>query len=114
MNVAASAECYAITVLPHISALYQAYLRLGGAAEESVAAWYGPGLQGGAFAGAWMQQPVAGGTDRERLATELEAQARSFHAGDQTFANIEQLRAGARAVVTGQQVGLLGGPLLVL
>ena len=114
MTVAASAECYPITVLPHVSALYQAYLGLSGDASEGVAAWYGPGLRDGAFSGAWMRQRATGGGDRGRLATELAAQAQSFHAGAQTLANIEQLRAGAQAVVTGQQVGLLGGPLLVL
>ena len=115
MNVAASAECYPITVVPHVSNLYRAYLGLGGVESDAKAAsWYGEGLQGGAFAGGWMQHVPAGGRDAERLATELTAQARRFNAGDRTFANIDRLRAGARAVVTGQQVGLLGGPLLVL
>ncbi len=115
MNGAASAECFPITVLPHVSALYQAYLGLGGAdGGGAPAAWYGPGLAGGAFSGSWMGRPVAGGKDRERLAAELERQALSFGAGEATLANIARLRSGARAVVTGQQVGLLGGPLLVL
>ena len=114
MTLAAAAECYPITVLPHISALYQAYLGLSGGAGDQVAAWYGAGLQGGPFSGAWMRLRVAGGEDRGRLASELKAQALDFHAREQTLANIERFRAGARAVVTGQQVGLLGGPLLVL
>ena len=41
-------------------------------------------------------------------------QSRAFGAGPATLANIAKLRAGARAVVTGQQVVLLGGPLLTL
>ncbi len=113
MNVAVSAECYPITVLPHVTALYQAYLGLSGA-DAAAAAWYGPGLRGGAFSWKWMEQAVSGGRDRERLAAELQAQARGFGAGELTLANIARLSKGARAVVTGQQVGLLGGPLLVL
>ena len=42
------------------------------------------------------------------------AQSRAFGAGPATLANIAKLRTGARAVVTGQQVVLLGGPLLTL
>ena len=61
-----------------------------------------------------MEHVPTGGRKRERLATELETQARRFNAGERTLANIERLRAGARVVVTGQQVGLFGGPLLVL
>ena len=115
MNVAVSAECYPITVLPHVSALYQAYLGLSGAdGEAAVASWYGPGLQGGAFSGSWMGHAAGGGRDRARLAAELEAQAKGFGAGEPALANIARLGGGARAVVTGQQVGLLGGPLLVL
>jgi bacillithiol biosynthesis cysteine-adding enzyme BshC len=37
-----------------------------------------------------------------------------FDAGDAAKANIAKLRAGARAVVTGQQVVLFGGPVLIL
>ena len=115
MNVAVCAECYPITVLPHVSALYRAYLGLSGADGDGAAAsWYGEGLRGGAFSGRWMGRSVSGGRDRERLVAELKAQAESFGAGEQTLANLARLGGGARAVVTGQQVGLLGGPLLVL
>ena len=51
---------------------------------------------------------------RDALADALRAQAPVFAAGPKALANIERLRAGAAAVVTGQQVGLFGGPLLTL
>ena len=48
------------------------------------------------------------------LADLLEQQAVEFGASDAAKANIAKLRAGARAVVTGQQVVLFGGPLLTI
>jgi bacillithiol biosynthesis cysteine-adding enzyme BshC len=48
------------------------------------------------------------------LADVLERQSVEFGAGPAALANIGKLRGGARAVVTGQQVGLLGGPLMTL
>ena len=51
---------------------------------------------------------------RERLADALLVQADTFKAGSAARDNIERLRSGAAAVVTGQQVGLFGGPLLTL
>jgi bacillithiol biosynthesis cysteine-adding enzyme BshC len=48
---------------------------------------------------------------RERVAGILERQNRSWNASAQTLDNLARLRAGARAVVTGQQVALFGGPL---
>ena len=47
---------------------------------------------------------------RQMVAAILERQNREFGAGEKTLANIERLRKGAAAVVTGQQVGLFGGP----
>ena len=41
----------------------------------------------------------------------LERQNRAWGASGKTLENIGRLRAGAAAVVTGQQVGLFGGPL---
>src|SRR5271167_3251309 len=55
--------------------------------------------------------------DRERqsrVADALEEQNRAWGASDQTLRNIQRLREGAFAVVTGQQVGLFGGPLMSL
>jgi bacillithiol biosynthesis cysteine-adding enzyme BshC len=49
-----------------------------------------------------------------RVAEELERQNRTWGAGDKTLANIRKFREGAHAVVTGQQVGLFGGPWLSL
>jgi bacillithiol biosynthesis cysteine-adding enzyme BshC len=47
---------------------------------------------------------------RERVAGILERQNRSWGASSKTLENIVRLRRGASAVVTGQQVGLFGGP----
>jgi len=51
------------------------------------------------------------GERRERLAEILSRQNRTWGASPQTLENIAQFRAGACAVVTGQQVGLFGGPV---
>jgi bacillithiol biosynthesis cysteine-adding enzyme BshC len=48
---------------------------------------------------------------RQRVSAILERQNRSWAASEKTVENIARLRAGASAVVTGQQVGLFGGPL---
>jgi len=51
---------------------------------------------------------------RQRLAAVLERQNRSFGASAKTLQNISAFRSGALAVVTGQQVGLFGGPAFSL
>jgi|CZKD01.1.fsa_nt_gi bacillithiol biosynthesis cysteine-adding enzyme BshC len=51
---------------------------------------------------------------RERVAAILERQNRSWDASPRTLANLERLRNGAAAVVTGQQVGLFGGPMFAV
>lgn len=48
---------------------------------------------------------------RQEVSKTLENQNRNFGAGPKAFDNIERLRRGALAAVTGQQVGLFGGPL---
>ena len=51
---------------------------------------------------------------RERVASILERQNRSWDASPKTLANLERLRHGAAAIVTGQQVGLFGGPMFAI
>lgn len=52
---------------------------------------------------------------REALVPLLTAQNKALHAGSKTFANIDALGdAKTVAVVTGQQVGLFGGPLYTI
>jgi bacillithiol biosynthesis cysteine-adding enzyme BshC len=48
---------------------------------------------------------------RQRVADILERQNKAWGASPKTLENIARLRGGATAVVTGQQVGLFGGPL---
>ena len=110
-----SAECYPITILPHVSQLYRGYLAMGDSpADAAVRRWFGAEP----FGGRWMRAAGDGSAltevDAGRLADTLARQSVEFGAGTAAMANIEKLRAGARAVVTGQQVGLFGGPLLTL
>jgi bacillithiol biosynthesis cysteine-adding enzyme BshC len=51
---------------------------------------------------------------RERVSSILERQNKSWGASPQTFASLTRLRRGAAAVVTGQQVGLFGGPMFAI
>jgi bacillithiol synthase len=105
-----SSECFPITVMPHVSALYRDYLAMAESAEDAcVRRWYGAEP----FAGRWIAigQPVK---DVGALAALLEEQASEFRASDTAKANIAKLRSGAKAVVTGQQVVLFGGPLLTI
>src|ERR1035437_10598765 len=105
-----SAECYPIATLPHSTRLLRDYLSLPDALPISpVRAWYGAEPLGRA----WMGTSAAG-ADAGALADALERQSLIFGASPATLANIAKLRSGARAVVTGQQVGLLGGPPLTL
>jgi bacillithiol synthase len=51
---------------------------------------------------------------RERVTAILERQNKSWDASPKTLANLDRLRNGAAAVVTGQQVGLFGGPMFAI
>jgi bacillithiol biosynthesis cysteine-adding enzyme BshC len=108
-----STECYPIATLPHTTKLFRDFLAMTDGKPESnttspVRAWYGSEPLGGK----WMRPPAP--IPATALADALARQSLTFGAGPATLANIAKLRTGARAVVTGQQVGLLGGPLLTL
>ncbi len=51
---------------------------------------------------------------RERVSAILERQNKSWDASPKALANLDRLRKGAAAVVTGQQVGLFGGPMFAI
>ena len=51
---------------------------------------------------------------RQRVADILERQNKSWGASGKTLANLDRLRHGAAVVVTGQQVGLFGGPMFAI
>lgn len=100
-------ECYPISVLPHASRIFLDYTEH----ETPLAPFYPVSPR----SSAWMQH--AGGFDksaRAALADLLAEQNLQFGAGEAALRNIELLQNGARAVVTGQQVGLFGGPLYTL
>ncbi len=100
-------HCSPITILPHLSRLFVDYT----ASPQPLAPFYAASPTDAHWMSA--SQPAFAG-DRAAMADRLAAQNRAFGAGEETFRNIEKLRAGANVIVTGQQVTLLGGPLFVL
>lgn len=107
-------DCYPAAALPHTTAIYRDYLAsCGGAGPnlEKVGEFYSP-LR---CDDRWMRHGALLDMHRRRqIAALLREQNRDFGAGTDTQANIDRLEQGAGAVVTGQQVGLFGGPLLTL
>ncbi len=102
--VSVPGACYPLSVIPGLSRLFLDYA-VGEAA---------PFYPTASASDAWMHANLAALVPRPELARLLEAQNHTCHAGPAAIANIEKLRLGARAVVTGQQVGLFGGPLYTL
>lgn len=109
-------DCYPVTALPHTSVLFRDYMD-GLASPPALAAapvpesFYSPLRQGKA----WSQHaPELDPAQRAAITELLRKQNRQFGAGPDVAANLDRLAEGASAVVTGQQVGLFGGPLLTL
>lgn len=100
-------ECYPASVLPHSSRLFLDYSE----SSTPLAPFYAQSAAGKD----WMRAGRSlSGTHSSQLADLLLAQNQRFGAGPAALANIERLRRGASAVVTGQQVALFGGPLYTL
>jgi bacillithiol synthase len=107
------AECYPVGAVPGTTPLFRDFCeqRAGYADGSKLRGWYGADPFGMEWA---RQAPELSTEHRTRLAGALRKQAEGFGAGEKVFANIDKLHAGAAAVVTGQQVGIFGGPLLTL
>ncbi len=101
------AECYPSSIVPHTSRLFLDYT----GSSESLAPFFSTAPTSKAWISAGRKLNVE---HRGRLADLLAAQNARFGGGSVTAANIERLRVGASAVVTGQQVALFGGPLYTL
>ena len=108
MNV----DCFPISILPRLTRLFLDYT----SSHESLAPFY--------ISTPWSREwantiPTQSPAHRNALAGLLLEQNRAWfsdsgQAGNKTLANIERLRQGTGAVVTGQQVALFGGPLFTL
>src|SRR5215471_3930032 len=103
-------ECLPFSSIPHTTRLFDDFLHH----FDKVRAFYSrPPLDE-----SWHEEEnrsIAYPADRRKaVAAILERQNRAFGAGPQTLDNIRRLREGAPAVVTGQQVGLFGGPVFCL
>ncbi len=100
-------ECLPFSQIPHTTKLFADYL----SSHSKVAHFYPRSAQ---FK-SWLHEEAAkvryDAARREQVVAVLERQNRSWGASHKTFENLGRLRAGAAAVVTGQQVGLFGGPL---
>jgi bacillithiol biosynthesis cysteine-adding enzyme BshC len=108
-GASAEGDCYSLSIVPGLSRLFLDYA----SAAEPLSPFYSVSPCGERW-GAATVAPVRSAAHCEALASLLADQNRASLSGPLAMANIEKLRAGARVVVTGQQVGLFGGPLYTL
>lgn len=99
-------ECLPFSRIPHTSRLFQDFLSYSPQIKQFYP--HSPNLSD------WSTQRTADSrcdaTRRQPVSDVLERQNREWNPSPKTAANIARLRAGASAVLTGQQVGLFGGP----
>jgi bacillithiol synthase len=104
------AHCLPFSQIPHTSRLFTDFL----AYTPQVQPFY----PRSPHFGEWLKEEAAkipyDSARRDRVATILERQNKSWNASPKTLANLDRLRNGAAAVVTGQQVGLFGGPMFAI
>ena len=102
-----NASCVPFQLIPHTSRLFLDYL----SHTPSAAEFY----PRSANISDWVKEEAArvsyDPARRAQVAGILERQNRVWDASAKTFANLDRFRRGALTIVTGQQVGLFGGPL---
>src|SRR5579862_4950277 len=107
---AVKAECLPFAKIPHSTRLFLDYL----SGSPQVRTFY----PRSAHFQQWFKEEAAGlrydAGRRERVAASLQRQNRAWGSSAKTLANVARLRNGASVVVTGQQVGLFGGPVFAI
>jgi bacillithiol biosynthesis cysteine-adding enzyme BshC len=107
-EVSVNVDCLPFTQIPHTTKLFLDFLSY----SPKIRSFYptSPNISD------WLtRQTKRYDPDRrQQISGILERQNHSLNARPKSLANIERLRRGASAVVTGQQVGLFGGPFFSL
>ena len=102
-------DCISFNVIPHTTRLFRDYLSY----SPSIRRFY-PTQPDAAHLASFAKSVKRDPVRQAAVADALEAENRAWGASEATLRNIQKLRNGAFAVVSGQQVGLFGGPLLSL
>ena len=100
-------QCLPFQQIPHTSRLFLDYLSY----TPSVRGFYPRSPIFSEWAKDESQRVRYADSRRAGVSEILERQNRTWGASSKTLANIERLKRGALTAVTGQQVGLFGGPL---
>jgi bacillithiol biosynthesis cysteine-adding enzyme BshC len=107
---AVKAQCLPFSQIPHTTRLFTDFLSYSPHVQPFYP--YSPHFN------EWMKAEASAlaydSSRRERVSAILERQNKSWNASPQTLANLTRLRQGAAAIVTGQQVGLFGGPMFAI
>jgi bacillithiol synthase len=102
-----NSQCLPFGQIPHTSRLFTDFL----AYSPSVRPFY----PHSPLFSEWVKEEASAlqydPSRRERVSAILARQNAAWGASPQTLSNIDRLRKGAAVVVTGQQVGLFGGPM---
>ena len=104
------AQCLPFTQIPHTTRLFADFLY----DFPKVSAFYPQPPQYGAWLREQSQTVQYDAGRRKQVAEVLSRQNRAGGASDKTLANLAKFENGALAAVTGQQVGLFGGPLFTI
>jgi bacillithiol biosynthesis cysteine-adding enzyme BshC len=107
---AVKAQCLPFTKIPHSTRLFTDFL----AYAPAVQPFYPHSPHFSEWSKAQASSLTYDPARRERVSAILERQNKCWEASPQTLANVSRLRQGASAIVTGQQVGLFGGPMFAI
>src|SRR5580658_5411742 len=100
-------QCLPFTQIPHSTRLFLDYL----AYTPSVRGMYPRSPIFSEWVKDESQRVIYDAERRSQVGEILERQNRAWDASPKTLANLERFKRGALTAVTGQQVGLFGGPL---
>jgi bacillithiol synthase len=105
-----NSECLPFAQIPHSTRLFLEFLSYAPGARN----FYPRSPYIGEWAAGEAKRISYPADRRQQVAEILDRQNRRFGSNDKTFANLRKFRDGAAVVVTGQQVGLFGGPLFAV